>query len=651
MNETQKMDAAALRFAKKLMDDPFEGEKDQGDVLKLAKKLRCYKEIWSARAWLRALWGAPSICELLHRRITTRHGKSVQLYFCSRLQLDEDSEESEEDAPSALESLIAELKEMSPYKSFTDRSSKCPLTLRIRVFFAEAFRVFGGTDKDCVAIVATVRGKEALFSYLVGTVTSVNELPDTGREGVLRGLRGDGFSLPVLKKAGFTAGRDICSQQTNTSNKGGRPTVCTEENVDLMRNVFDNDSTPLSQTSKKMSKKYGTLVQSAALHKKKAHLFRVHQLPMKRSSFYAASKKLFSNYIFRKRKTDFCEYCFKEDSIRSSIQHLFASRSLQCPQMKAHSQDIVEHLHANKINLNTGYAEFEETVSVHVEDLKQLEFHKLRAQTQRDAYHRDIQDPSSSLVIEIDFKQKGSLPMLPVETSGIFYSRRTYSHFGVGLYWKAGNEVKQHNYDFVMDNLQQNSHSAIRCLLHLFKARTSIPKHDALIVWADVGRHFQSKEMLHFLLFKLSSKPVTVNFFCEKHGKNGRDSHFGVVSKHLSDASCTTEINTVADVALHLNNINNTTGVEMKFKESSTYTVHTFDCTLLTAPFCWRKLSRSATVYASKLSHPQNFIEVSYNISSEKITHKPKRAPEIQESSDAYVSLASRQDRMERFFP
>ena len=139
-------------------------------------------------------------------------------------------------------------------------------------------------------------------------------------------------------------------------------------------------------------------------------------------------------------------------------------------------------------------------------------------------------------------------------------------------------------------------------------------------MWADVGRHFQSKELLHFLLFKFCTKPVTVNYFCEKHGKDGRDFHFGVVSRHLEDI-VVTELVTVDDVALHLSNIAHTTGIALKLKDPTQYTITRVECNLFTALFSWQR-NTEKTVLASMLSHPQEFVEVAYTISSEKTTNE-----------------------------
>ena len=39
-----------------------------------------------------------------------------------------------------------------------------------------------------------------------------------------------------------------------------------------------------------------------------------------------------------------------------------------------------------------------------------------------------------------------------------------------------------------------------------------------------------------------------MNFFCEKHGKNGRDSHFSQISRFVSDESLVRKLSSTDDV-------------------------------------------------------------------------------------------------------
>ena len=616
-------------------------------------------------AWFQAVWRVAEVGLVLHKRTTRRDGVNAVYYYCcdiGSMSEDERSEEGSEDddieesdgtVNGLLDLWISKLKGMRSLTAFSKRHVKSPFTTKLTEFFSECFRVFGGGDIDCSAALVAARGKKCLLSQCDGVVQSINNLPDEERKCVLQGLQSDGFSRPELQRVGFVVGKDIFSPSSDT--KHGRPTILTEETEALVRSMFEEESTPLASSNKRLSRWKGQNVQNAALNKRKSALFKVNSstLPFKRSTFYSLSKRRFQNYAFRKRKTDYCEYCYNEQNIRSRIQNAFSRCKLPAPSFDATSGEI-ESVWQGVGEMNasgTVCTQLKELVNTQLCDLRYLEEHQLRARKQREAYKLDIGNPGENLVMELDYKQKGSLPMLPVETSGVFYHRRTYSHLGVGTYWKEGSDVHQHHYDFVMDNLHQDSYTVIQCLNNLFKEKKLLPSFKKLVVWCDVGRHFQSKEMVYYLLFSLVQKlkvPVCLNFFCEKHGKNGRDSHFGVVSRHLDDISRTTEIITVSDVAAHLSTIQHTTGIEMCMKDTTTYTVSSVDCSLFTAPFCWFRKNTKAPLLAALLSGGELY-EVKYTIEKDKTTRETKRAPDIPEESDPTQPLSNRSSRMRRF--
>lgn len=75
------------------------------------------------------------------------------------------------------------------------------------------------------------------------------------------------------------------------------------------------------------------------------------------------------------------------------------------------------------------------------------------------------------------------------------------------------------------------------------------------IVWADTGPHFRCAEMIHYLFSELlqQNKYVSLNFFCEKHGKNTRDQHFALVSNWIKRESFVKRLCNSSDIvnAIH----------------------------------------------------------------------------------------------------
>ena len=155
----------------------------------------------------------------------------------------------------------------------------------------------------------------------------------------------------------------------------------------------------------------------------------------------------------------------------------------------------------------------------------------------------------------------------------------------------------------------------------------------------------------NFCIFSFSSfvqNPLLLTIFVKNMGKTGGTS----ILESCPDIwriSVVTELVTVDDVALHLSNIAHTTGIALKLKDSTKYTITRVECNFFTALFCWQR-NTEKTVLASMLSHPQEFVEVAYTISSEKTTRKTKKAPEIAEEEDPGLPLGNRHDWMNRFF-
>ena len=106
-----------------------------------------------------------------------------------------------------------------------------------------------------------------------------------------------------------------------------------------------------------------------------------------------------------------------------------------------------------------------------------------------------------------------------------------------------GDERRTLHVDYVMSTLNQDAYAVVQCLTHLI-AQEWFPHAPRLSVWCDTGRHFQNGELAYYLLQTLpkAGKSVMLNYFGEKHGKNGRDAHFGVVSSHLAEVSLSQEI-------------------------------------------------------------------------------------------------------------
>lgn len=94
------------------------------------------------------------------------------------------------------------------------------------------------------------------------------------------------------------------------------------------------------------------------------------------------------------------------------------------------------------------------------------------------------------------------------------------------------------------------------------------------IIWADAGKHFKCNEVVSYFLEELAEEKihgyyilflyinfnviivlisnililVNLNFFCEKHGKNLRDTHFSSVSKFVKEESLVKKLECSQDI-------------------------------------------------------------------------------------------------------
>ena len=126
----------------------------------------------------------------------------------------------------------------------------------------------------------------------------------------------------------------------------------------------------------------------------------------------------------------------------------------------------------------------------------------------------------------------------PRETSGQYYEQNTRTLIGFGIYFydSIKMKIKCIRVDIISDILTTNALSTNRSFRYLLK-QEFFKNIDckSLIIWADCGTHFRSAENSHFFLVELPllGYSVEINYFSEKHGKNGCDQHFSVVSKFL----------------------------------------------------------------------------------------------------------------------
>lgn len=223
------------------------------------------------------------------------------------------------------------------------------------------------------------------------------------------------------------------------------------------------------------------------------------------------------------KKSDMCDYCDDGKKARKSMAQLRSDFNVPEDDTLA---DIV--------------SKFDEdhALSMAAASILQAQEHRELAITQKDVYNIHTTDPQpGELTIDLDWKQKGYLPIADVETCGNFYGRSQVAVISIGFYWLSATGPRRRVVDVISSSITEDSHCSIAALreaINLLRDDHADALHltgfSRLHVWADTGSHFRSAEFAHFILVQLPEvyRNITphLNFLVEKHGKNLRDQHF-----------------------------------------------------------------------------------------------------------------------------
>ena len=131
----------------------------------------------------------------------------------------------------------------------------------------------------------------------------------------------------------------------------------------------------------------------------------------------------------------------------------------------------------------------------------------------------------------MDFKENLKLNRGPIETGEMFYNAKQKTLLGIIIYFKKEQSIEKLHYNILSDILNHDSLFVYNAVKKLKEDLLWKFKH--IQFWMDVGPHFKSKENLYNLLNMFNN--VTLNYFCEKHGKSPCDSHFSTISKWLQE--------------------------------------------------------------------------------------------------------------------
>ena len=138
---------------------------------------------------------------------------------------------------------------------------------------------------------------------------------------------------------------------------------------------------------------------------------------------------------FRKlaRRTDVCNYCLAGQSIRKKLGKLLKSAKGKSGYSMSvwnvsRSSGLILQCMLNSPgsvpqNIKLQAAEY-------IQQLVEIDLHTEEFRRQNAIYAEKTQDPGDSLVITLDYKEKGTLPQVPQEGNSHFYKQGKYSCLG-----------------------------------------------------------------------------------------------------------------------------------------------------------------------------------------------------------------------------
>eukprot|EP01059_Diplonema_ambulator_P004666 TRINITY_DN1437_c0_g1_i3.p1 TRINITY_DN1437_c0_g1~~TRINITY_DN1437_c0_g1_i3.p1 ORF type:complete len:623 (-),score=51.66 TRINITY_DN1437_c0_g1_i3:952-2820(-) len=440
---------------------------------------------------------------------------------------------------------------MRSLKRFRDRDPHCKLTYGVKKLCRAFLEKVSGGDE--VAMMKDVLCKGTLFQELSPSLVKfINSSPDDVRRGVIAALRKDGWSQSTVKQAGITAGDDIFKTSVAGAGEQGRPTIQTPQLRRSIKEAHEEHATTTSRTLKRETKRRRRTVSVKAMHRTFAEVYAASGSQVSYTTWRRLRPKEFQHLT---KPNDMCTYCVEAKKVKVSLTRKMNARKIpwsitwRTPRMRS-------ELEKNKLSIA-----FKKEAQEIIDKLGIWESHLQRVESQRKVYQGHCSDPpTDAIVLDIDFKAKGSLPMRREATSHDFYNSSSFTLCGIGAYWRDGSGLRKTvNFDTVLETLNSDARTAIAVLEHLFGPESGcvIPSRKRWIFWCDCGPHFRAKELVHWMMYSARDfmgsayehQTIELHFLGEKHGKSRRDGHFGGVSRLWERMSKRRDILTLADVA------------------------------------------------------------------------------------------------------
>ncbi|CAF0809146.1 unnamed protein product [Brachionus calyciflorus] len=245
------------------------------------------------------------------------------------------------------------------------------------------------------------------------------------------------------------------------------------------------------------------------------------------------------------RISDLCEYCELNKKYKRDLLNLTIENGVHLAEFDPN-------------NINKFFIENQQLKTPEIEKvlscIEVFDFHREIANRQRDSYNQMRENLEDDyILIEMDWKQKILIGMSPRQTSNEYRTQVSRTLLGFGVYYKKNGKTEVLNIDLISSQQENETSFDVLCGFRFLRQLEEFKEieQNKYLIWADTGSHFRSAEILSYLFVELSNEKIQVclNFFCEKHGKNGRDQHFSVVGNFLKQESLVKKLTCSEDIA------------------------------------------------------------------------------------------------------
>ena len=478
---------------------------------------------------------------------------------------------------------------------------------------------------DVTAMLLRVVGIPVLWKSIVPSVVNdtIVKMETGDRREVLQSLEEKGWKLSFLEEAGLKIGRKAWDAKSDVPVDIGRPRkICPE----LCSQVESEHNAASSETSIVVKRLSAQRRETVTLQNVLGTFKSIYEVSSIRDLISESTYRRMRGKEYRHlaRRTDVCSYCLCGQTIRKKLSKLLSSVERQ----SGYSLTVWNAARASALTLQLMVsskgglpASARPAAMSFINQLVEVHYHVEEFKRQNAVYSENTADPGDSLIITLDYKEKGTLPQVPQESSSHYYQQGKYSCLGIVMHFKLHDETRRQYIDLLLPHTNQDAAVTYLCLRKLWEMPLIRKNMKPIHIWCDSGTHFRNATVISELLAHPNVK--SVNFFPGRHGKSHCDKHFGSISNAIQSTSRTEVVQTITDVKNILQQLDNTTPEFLFFKVQSVV-VRNLSIPAITSISTYRKETNGKLFIATSSDAMEQ-----YELSSTKSEHTLEHSPKI----------------------